>query len=153
MATYETQLRLKDYETENQQTREKYGDILDQFNVPVPRPFPDESNDQFRRRALPLLQRKAPGFENVRIDDAKGTAFDLIERQIFDAAKREAQHPTQIPEGELREVVRKDHAGRPYFEFFGRPSAWLNQFTGKRSQVVGIKSESDHGYSPSNMLP
>jgi hypothetical protein len=38
----------------------------------------------------------APGFESMKVDDARGTAFDLIEKQIYDAAAAEAKRPTQI---------------------------------------------------------
>jgi hypothetical protein len=77
---YTTQLVLRNEENENQETRAKYGEVLDQFNVPTPRPFPDEMNEEYKRRALPILQKHAPNYQNVRVDDARGSAFDFLER-------------------------------------------------------------------------
>ena len=99
-------------EAQIQETRAKYEEALQPFNRTAPRPFPEETRDEYRRRALPILQNYAPGMQDVKVHDARGTAFDMIEKQTFEAAAREAQHPTQIPEGELREIKRLDQAGR-----------------------------------------
>jgi hypothetical protein len=107
----------------------------------APRPFTDEGPDLYRRRALPLVQNWAPNYKGVKIDDARGTAFDLLEKQIFDDARQEAIRPTNIPDGELREVRRYDETGRPFYEFHGKPSSWMAQFTnGTRKRLVGIFS-------------
>jgi hypothetical protein len=98
-------------ETQIQETRANYDDHLRPFNRSAPRPFPEETHDEYRRRALPILQNYAPGMQDVKVHDARGTAFDMIEKQTFEAAAREAQHPTQVPEGELREIKRLDQAG------------------------------------------
>ena len=78
-------------EQEIQETRAKYDEALQPFNRSAPRPFPDEMNEQYRRRVLPILQTYAPGMQEVKAYDAYGTAFDLIEKQTFEAAQREAQ--------------------------------------------------------------
>src|SRR5271170_2639850 len=83
--------------------RAKYEEVLSPF-IPsgAPRPFTDEHPDQYRRRSLPLVQNYAPNFKDVKIDEAYGTAFNHLEKQIFVDARREAQHPSNIPAGELR---------------------------------------------------
>ena len=118
----------------------KADEVLMPFHGAAPRSFTDEGHDLYRRRVLPMVQQHAPGFENVKADDARGTAFDLIEKQIYDAARQEARRPTQIPDGELREVVRYDAAGRPSYEFFGRPSAWMSQFSYPKKRLTGIRN-------------
>jgi hypothetical protein len=148
---YTTQLVLRNEETENQDTRAKYGEVLDQFDVPTPRPFPDEMNEQYRRRALPVLQKHAPNFQNVRVDDARGSAFELLEKQIYEDASREARNPTQVPAGELKEMRRVDQAGRPYYEYFGSPSVWLSTFSTGKKRLIGIKTQTETGYHPSNV--
>ena len=148
---YTTQLVLRNDETENQGTRAKYGEVLDQFDVPTPRPFPDEMNEEYRRRALPILQKHAPNFQNVRVDDARGSAFDLLEKQIYEDASREAQRPTQVPAGQLKEMRRVDQAGRPYYEYFGKPSVWLSTFSTGRKMLTGIKTETERGFANPNV--
>jgi hypothetical protein len=138
-------------ETENQKIRAKLQDALQPFNHPEPAPFVEEMTDQYRKRALPHVQQHAPNFQNVKIEDARGTAFDLLEKQIYDDAAREARNPTQIPEGELREIKRIDQAGRVSYEFFGKPSVWLDQFSPGRKRLAGIRTETERGYRPSNV--
>jgi hypothetical protein len=82
----------------------------------------------------------------VKVDEARGTVFDLLEKQISEDANREAQRPTMIPDGELREVRRVDHVGRPSYEFYGKPSAWLSMFADdKRKMLTGIRTETERG--------
>jgi hypothetical protein len=138
-------------ETQIQETRAKYQEALQPFNRPVPQPFPEERTDEYRRRVLPILQNYAPGMQEVKVHDARGSAFDMIERQTFEAARREAERPTMIPEGELREVKRFDQSGRVSYEFYGRPSVWLNDFSQGKKRLVGIRTETQRGYYPSNL--
>ena len=121
-----------------QEARAKLDEVIQPFNRAAPRPFTDESSDLYRRRTLPIVQEYAPNYNNIKVDDARGSAFDLLEKQIYDAARQEARHPTQIPDGELREVTRYDQAGRPFVEFYGKASAWLKDFTPPKKQCVGI---------------
>jgi hypothetical protein len=87
-------------EKEQQLWNEKarYDAGLMPFNRSGPRSLVDEDALQYRRRVLPMLQAYAPNFQDVKVDDARGTAFDLLERQIFEEAAREARQPTQIAE-------------------------------------------------------
>ena len=138
-------------ETQIQEIRAKYQEALQPFNRPVPQPFPEETRDEYRRRVLPILQNYAPGMQDVKVHDARGSAFDMIERQTFEAAAREANHPTQIPEGELREIKRQDATGRVSSEFYGKASAWLNEFSPGKRRLIGIRTETQRGYFPSNV--
>jgi hypothetical protein len=121
-----------------QEARAKLDEALYSFNRSAPRPFMDENAELYRKRTLPMVQEHAPNFRNIKVEDARGSAFDLLERQIYEDAHREARHPTQIPEGELREVRRKDASGREMKEFFGSPSAWLSDFSYPKKRLVGI---------------
>jgi hypothetical protein len=92
-----------------QDARAEYQDILGAFNRPAPNPFPDEHPDQYRRRALPIVQPYARGFENVNLRDLRDEKnFGFVEHQIQEAARQEARHPTNIPDGELKQVTRYD---------------------------------------------
>jgi hypothetical protein len=101
----------------------------------APPPLERESETAYRRRLAEGLQQHAPNF-NIR--HSTGTAFDVLEKQIKADAQREARHPTDIPEGTLREVTRYDQAGRPYQEFYGSPSAWMDDFAHPKQYVRSI---------------
>jgi hypothetical protein len=125
-----------------QRERAKYQEILEQHGRPSPRPFPDEKPSQYARRALPIVQSIVPGFKDLKIDQyLREPNFKYIESQIFDAARREARNPTNIPDGELRELKKYDDTGRRFYEFRGRPSTWMDQFiNGTKKRLVGIKT-------------
>ena len=142
-----------DKEREVQQARAEYQDLLAPFNRPAPTPFPDENQDQYRRRVLPFVQSLVRGFETLKIDNyLREPNFKFIETQVQEAARREASHPTNIPDGELREVKKLDQSGRIFSEFFGKPSSWMAQFTnGTRKRLIGIRTETERGYRPGNL--
>ena len=124
-----------------QEARARLDEIIQPFNRSAPRPFTDENAELYRKRTLPIAQQYAPRFQNVKIDDARGSAFDLLEKQIYEDVRQEAKRPTQIPDGELREVVRRDATGRPFYEYFGSPSVWLNDFTTNKKKLIGIRGD------------
>jgi hypothetical protein len=121
------------------------------FNKAAPRSLMDENVDLYRKRTLPLLQAHAPGFQDIKAEDARGSSFDHLERQIYEAAANEARFPTQVPEGELKQVTRYDAAGRPFYEWYGSPSAWMSQLTRPKKRLIGICTETQTGYRPGNM--
>jgi hypothetical protein len=125
-------------EKEVQETRAKLQRHLEPFNRDAPTPFIEENGKQYEDRVIPTLQRFAPGYEEVKVDSLYGANRELVVNQIYNAAAAEARHPTQIPEGTLRQVTRYDQAGRPFYEFFGSPSAWMSDFTMPKKQLVSI---------------
>ena len=74
-------------ETQIQETRAKYDEALQPFNRSAPRPFPEETHEEYSRRALPILQNYAPGLQDVKVHDMRGSAFNHVERQTFEAAR------------------------------------------------------------------
>ena len=102
-----------DEETKLQKAREEYQPFFDGLGRPSPIPFSDDEESTFRRRALSNLQTAVNGFEDIKIDKyLREPNFKYIEKQIQDAARQEARHPTRIPDGELREVKTPDKSGR-----------------------------------------
>src|SRR5271163_3943686 len=94
----------------------------------APAPLERENATAYRRRLAEALQQHAPNCKDFNIRHSTGTAFDVLERQIKSDAQREAQHPTQIPDGTLKEVVTHDQAGRPSYTYYGSPRAWMDNF-------------------------
>ena len=132
--------------------QEKADQTLRLFNESAPRSLEGETVAQYERRMAEKIQRHAPNFQSVNINECMGSAFNLIEKQIYEDARQEAARPTQIPDGELREVKAMDQSGRVMSTFYGRPSAWMNQFGDTRKRkVIGIRTETDHGYNPGNL--
>jgi hypothetical protein len=146
--TYET---ASEREKNVQEARARLDTAIQPFNRAAPRPFTDENADLYRKRTLPIVQQYAPNFQNVKVDEAKGSAFDLLERQIYDDARQEAHRPTQIPEGQLKEITRRDAAGRPSYEYFGSPRVWLETFSSPKKSLVGIRTHTEDGYRPGNL--
>ena len=146
---YESYLKSSgEREREIQDARSKLDEAITPFNIPTPRPFPDEDRDSYRKRTLPLVQRNAPNYQNVKVAEAYGSVFDLLEKQIYDDARREAQHPTNIPDGELRQVVTHDQSGRPIYSYYGKAGTWLSQFATDKRRLMGIRTETQRGYDP-----
>jgi hypothetical protein len=104
----------------------------------APPPMERESESAYRRRLAEALQQHAPNCKDFNIRHSTGSAFDVLEKQIKADAQREALHPTQIPEGELRQITRYDQSGRPFYEFKGSPRAWMDNFAPPKRMVVGI---------------
>jgi hypothetical protein len=126
---------------EVQETRAKLQKYLEPFNRDAPSPFTDEDGRHYEDRVLPTLQQFAPGYEDVRVDSLYGANRELVVNQIYSAAQKEAHHPTKIPDGELRQIARRDASGRVSYEFFGSPKAWMSDFNG--GYIKKVKSIRD----------
>jgi hypothetical protein len=125
-------------------------DLLKPFNMFAPRYMEGETVDGYRKRLAGRVQQHAPSMQNINLRESTGTAFDLIERQIYDEPRREAVRPTTIPDGEMRELTKYDATGRPFLEFHGSPKAWLGDYSnGAKRKLVGIRTETQRGYIPS----
>jgi hypothetical protein len=136
--------------TELAKLHEQADDLLKPFNRSAPRYMEGETADGYRKRLAGRIQEHAPSMKDINLRESIGTAFSLIEKQIYDEARREAVRPTNIPAGEMRELTKYDATGRPFQEFHGHPSNWMDQFTnGAKRRLVGIRTESQRGYIPS----
>src|ERR1700679_3799896 len=141
---------MADATTELAKLHEAADDLLKPFNQFAPRYMEGETVDGYRKRLAGRVQQHAPSMQNVNLRESIGTGFDLIERQIYDEARREAVRPTTIPDGEMRELKKYDATGRPFLEFHGSPKSWLGDFSnGAKRRLVSIRTETQRGYIPS----
>ena len=106
----------------------------------APPPMERENETAYRRRLAEALQQHAPNCKDFNIRHSTGSAFDVLEKQIKADAQREADHPTQIPEGTLKERVSYDQAGRPSYSYFGSPRVWMDHFAPPKKMLVGIRA-------------
>jgi hypothetical protein len=102
--------------------QEKADETLRMFNQSAPRDMEGETVTSYRNRLATRVQQHAPSMKDINLRDATGSAFDLLERQIYDEARREAVRPTTIPDGEMRELRKFDATGRPSIEWHGSPT-------------------------------
>jgi hypothetical protein len=127
---------------------------LDPWNIPAPTPFLEEDKFNYQKRAtLPLLQQHAPGAVTFKDSDLReGAMMDLVVDQLYESATREAQRPTMVPDGELKQIIRRDAAGRPFYEWYGKAASWLREYgPDKKMRLVGIRTRTDHSYNPGNL--
>jgi hypothetical protein len=80
----------------------------------------------------------ATDLQEVKTDHLYGSALDHYEQRYFESAAAEAARPANIPEGTLKQVTKYDATGRPFYEFYGSPSAWMNDFSGDKKYLKSI---------------
>jgi hypothetical protein len=137
--------------TEIAAIQEKADETLRMFNQSAPRDMDGETVASYRKRLAGRVQQHAPSMKDINLKDATGSAFDLLERQIYDEAHREAIRPSTIPDGEMREFRKYDATGRPFIEFHGHAKSWMSDFSnGAKKKLVGIRTETQRGYVPNN---
>jgi hypothetical protein len=134
-------------ETELAKIYENADDIFKPHKQSAPRYMEGETIDSYRKRLATRLQQHAPSLKDINVRDTRGSAFDLIEKQIYDEARREAERPSNIRDGELREMRKFDATGRPFYEFHGRPSTWMDDFSNGTKKRVVIKKDTTARYS------
>jgi hypothetical protein len=140
-------------ETRNSEIQERWHDkVFRPNNRSAPGFLDGEKEDHYRKRLMDRARSLvAADLQNVKTDDLYGTALDHYEQQYFESAAAEAQRPTNIAEGTLKQVTRYDNGGRPFYEFFGSPRTWMNTFSSPPKKLVGIRTQSDVGYRPGNL--
>jgi hypothetical protein len=136
-------------ETKMAEKQEAADEVLKPFHQFAPRYMEGENLNSYSKRLAGRVQQHAPSMKDINLRESVGTAFDLIEKQIYDEARREAVRPTTIPNGEMRELKKYDTTGRPFIEFHGSPKAWLDDFSnGAKRRLIGIRTETQRGYIP-----
>ena len=83
----------------------------------------------YRKRALIGLQRLAKDFSEVNIRSISDSAtLNVLEDQIYKAAKADVDWAMDNTPGYLHKTVRMDEAGRRITEYVGDPNVWLSAF-------------------------
>jgi hypothetical protein len=136
-------------EIEFARRHEAADELLRPFNQYAPRYMEGETLNSYDKRLTARVQQYAPSMKDINLREATGSAFKLLQNQIYDEARREAVRPTTIPKGEMRELTKYDATGRPFLEFHGSPKSWMDDFAnGAKRKLVGIRTESARGYIP-----
>jgi len=121
-------------------------------NMPTPRYLDGENMDQYRKRLMNKARHiVSADLQNVKTDDIFGSALDHYEKRFLESAAAETVRPTNVPEGQLKQVTRHDASGRPSYEFFGSPRVWMDAFAAPKRRLIGIRTETQRGYNPGNL--
>ena len=108
--------------------------------VGAPGPLGNESARSDRLRLLSPLQKYSDEWKKTslhRINDAP--TVDLIEREIYAAAKKTALDPTvTFRPGTLRERKVEDESGRTWTHWHGSPRTWMSHFMHPRMAVTSM---------------
>lgn len=74
---------------------------------------------------------------------ADANAFANVERAIYADAAEAARRPPPMPMPTLRQINRRDSAGRTIIEFYGSPRAWMQAFMAPTQCAVRIGGTPD----------
>src|ERR1700722_11606472 len=137
-------------ETDNWETKEKWHEgVFRPRRANAPDFLENEKNEHFRKR---LMERARPfvtaDLQEVKTQDLYGSALDHYEQRYLESAAKEAQRPTNIEPGTLKEVTKYDASGRPFFEYFGEPKVWMSQFTYPAKKLIGIRGDGTRFVKP-----
>jgi len=108
------------------------------FGTSAPRPLSGEVRPAYRLRLLEPYKKHSPNWKDVDIqvvavDEA---ALNVVESQIYEAARIAARDPASVPVGTLRAVTQRTPTGHIETRFMGSPSAWLNRHAGNSRAFV-----------------
>lgn len=103
---------------------------------PASEPLPGESPIAYRKRMADGLRKFSTKFKDERVDSLSGSAFDIVEKQIYADAQVAAKRPDVLPRGQLRAIHRND-SGHQVTEYIGDAKAAWAPFTAGAS--MGIK--------------
>jgi hypothetical protein len=111
-----------------------------------PPPVLGESEYDYRRRVLAMIQNRLPPSNplyKLDIGQVRGDALGVLEKQIIEAAIAFADDPSSVPPGEHRKRERVDaHSGTHTTEFIGQHS-YVHDFATPGRRVTRIVSPRD----------
>lgn len=95
----------------------------------APRWLAGESLADYRRRLLSKYKSYSADWKDVDLANLHESALGIAEAKIYADAAREAQHPTDLGPGKLREVRSRDAYGRTFTKFYGDPAVAYAPFS------------------------
>lgn len=109
----------------------------------APPPMQGETAGAYRVRLAKGMQQHSVAWAGISLRDLPSKALDLAENAIYADAQAAANSPTSAGLGMLREVKRRDPAGRrEYSEFVGDIRAFTGEF---RSDAATVKFNRNAG--------
>lgn len=108
------------------------------FGKRAPRPMEGEMLLRYRKRLATVLKPYSPMWRDpqIKFSELPDATFNVAETQVYADAIAAAASPNDLAEGELRPIVRKDHAGREITTFVGKESFVKGMGHPNRMRVV-----------------
>lgn len=107
----------------------KADSIFSGFGKSAPAPMRGETKLSYRKRLANALKGLGEKFKALDLSPIpEGAAFDVLEGQIYADAQTAAANPVIPAEEGLREIKRRDKAGRTISEFKGEINAFTSEF-------------------------
>jgi chemotaxis protein histidine kinase CheA len=125
------------------ETQARADKVYQIFSQRATRYMDGETALAYRVRLLNPLKIHSPQWKDVELKDLPEKALAIAETQVYYDADQFGRHPKSAVEGTLREYVTTDETGRKITNFAGESKSWLNQFTGNRQRLVGIRNASN----------
>lgn len=113
-------------------------DVFALFGERAPRPLAGQTPAAYERNCVRKLKAHSPRWSKVDENSAAfadDAVFGQIRDQVYADAAVAARAPTSIPEGQLREVTRRE-GGHEVREFHGNPRIWMDPMAGAAKQYV-----------------
>jgi hypothetical protein len=106
-----------------------------------PAPLWKENLKDYRIRLIEPHQKHSRQFGKADLNVSE-PLFSELEKTILADSVAMAHDNASQPDNVLRQITKKDHAGRVYYEFVGSPKSWMSAFAGNRRRVVKINNSS-----------
>lgn len=105
--------------------------IAQMFGESAPRNLSGETALAYRRRLAGKFQKHSAQWKGIKLSGLGDDAFAIAESQIMKDAETSARSPASAPaDGGLREVKKRDAAGRIVSQFHGSPKSWMSEVNG-----------------------
>jgi 8-oxo-dGTP pyrophosphatase MutT (NUDIX family) len=112
-------------------------------NIRAPRPMDGETLPGYRRRLAAGLQKHSPRWKEIDLYAINDAALVNVEQDVYNDAMAVARNPADLGEGELRSHRRILESGHTSVDFYGKPSAWMNEYAGNRRLLAGVRTKSN----------
>lgn len=117
-------------------------EVYSAFGKRAPKAQLGESLAGYRKRLITGLKQHSPEWKDVKLSDVPSTMIDMAERRVYADALVAAQNPTDLGEGEMRQVVKVDPmTGMRRIMFYGKES-FIKDFSrpGRRVAAFNVRN-------------
>jgi hypothetical protein len=101
-----------------QEIQRQHDGAFEAHNLTTPMPRADESSSQYHRRLLrDHLQKYSPEYRSVDLNHVPSNMLENVATKIVADALSPVSHSFDVPDGTIKEIVKRDEGGRKVHEF------------------------------------
>jgi hypothetical protein len=113
--------------------------VASAYGDSAPRPLQGETLLAYRKRLASKFKQHSKDYKDVDINAINDAALlNVVEGRIYADAMEAAMHPAVASGSGLREIKKRDQAGRQISTFVGDISTWTEQFKAPRRYLTAI---------------